>query len=397
MKRAIAIFICFSSLSAYSQFGFSIPADSGRVEIPFEQSNNLIIIPVTFNNDVTLKFILDTSVEYSIISQKYVGDGLGMKYLRKIQLGSAGGEPTFGYSATGAQMSIGAATTSSNHTMLVLENDFMNLSNIARTRVYGVIGYDLFGTFIVEINHSKSKLILHPRNSFKPPKGYDEIPIDVIARKAFLPVDIVFENWDTETKKFQIKTGATHTVLFNSDSNLFHLPARKLEIPLGMGPTGQVEGFVGRVRKLQIGNDEFEDVIASFTKTVIGSTKETGSIGMGILSRFDMLMDFSGSKMYVKKNRAFSKSFEYDLSGMRVDTESENSFVVTHIIPNAPAANAGVQEGDRVISVQGETLTDENLNRLLRLFLDKEGKRIKLVIERNGEQKEISFTLTRLI
>ncbi|MEP5103486.1 MAG: aspartyl protease family protein [Ekhidna sp.] len=398
MRRIfVTILTCLISIPVFCQIGFTIPVDSGKVEIPFEQSNNLIIIPVTFNKKVILKFILDTSVEYSILSQKSVGDQLGMNYMRKVQLGIVNGKPSFGYSANGVQLSIGAATTSTNHSMLVLENDFMNLSNVARTTVHGVIGYDLFGPFVVHLDHSKSKLVLHPKSNFEPPKGYDEVQIDVVARKAFLPAEIVFENWDKEIKKFQIKTGATHTVLFNSDSNLFHLPARKLEIPLGMGPAGPIEGYVGRVRELKIGDDEFEDVIASFTKNEVGNSKETGSIGMGILSRFDMLVDFSGSKLYLRKNREYGKSFEYDLSGMRVDAEGENNFRVTHVIASSPAAKAGVQVGDRVLCIQGEYLTNENLNKLLRLLLEKEGKRIRLEIDRSGQKLEFSFSLVRLI
>ncbi|MEO9485360.1 MAG: aspartyl protease family protein [Ekhidna sp.] len=399
MKRlsAISLLALCISTSVHSQLGFSIPADSGKVEIPFERSNNLIIIPVTINKKVTLKFILDSSVEYSILSQKSIGDELGLNYLRKIRLGSTNGVTNFGYSANGAQLSLGAASTGTNHSMVVLETDFMNLSNAARTPVDGVIGYDLFGAFVVEIDYSDDMIILHPRSSFEPPRGYDEVPLDVVARKAYLPADIVFENWDEETKKFQIKTGATHTVLFNSDSNLFHLPARKLEIPLGMGPSGPVEGYVGRVRELRIGDDEFENVIASFTKSEVGKSNETGSIGMGILSRFDMFLDYQGSRIYIKRNREFTNSFEYDLSGMRVDAESENTFRVTHIVSDSPAAKAGVQVGDRVVSVQGEILTKDNLNELLRIFLEKEGKRVKMEVERRGEIKSVSFTLARLI
>ena len=352
---------------------------------------------MTFNKEVTLRMILDSSVEYCILSQKSVGDQLGVNYLRKIKLGSANGIPNYGYSANGVQLSVGAASTGPSHSMLVLETDFMNLSNVARTDVDGVIGFDLFGAFVVEINHSKNKLVLHPRASFNAPKGFKEVNMDVVARKAYLPADIVFENWDEETKKFQFKTGATHTVLFNSDSNLFHLPARKLEIPLGMGPEGPIQGYVGRVRELSVGGEVFENVIASFTKGEVGKSKETGSVGMGVLSRFDMCVDYGGGKLYLKKNKDFSKSFEYDLSGMRVDADGEMRFNVTHVIANSPASKAGLKVGDQVISIQGEKLTNKNFNKLLRIFLEKEGRRVKMEILQSGERKEVSLILSRLI
>lgn len=399
MKRYLLISLVFLVLSfpTFSQFGFSIPADSGKVEIPFYRSNNLIIVPVTVNKNVVLRFILDSSVEHTILSRKWKGDRLGMNYLRKVKLGSINGEPNYGFSANGVQFSLGAATTSSNHTILVLENDFMNLSNIARMSVDGVIGFDLFGAFVVEIDNSKKNIILHPKSSFKKPKGYSEVPLAISGRKAYVSSDVIFENWDEENKKFQLKTGATHTVLFNSDSNLFHLPARKLEIPLGKGPSGPIEGYVGRVRGMQLGDYSFEDVIASFTKNEVGNKKETGSIGMGILSRFDMCVDYLDGKMYIKKNKEFNKSFEYDLSGMRVDTEDDEVFRVTHLVSDSPASKAGVQVGDRVVSIQGQALNNENFNELLSIFLEKESKRVKIEIDRGGEVREVSFVLRRLI
>lgn len=399
MKKVLSLtlFIFIVSSSSFGQLGFSIPADSGKVELTLEESNDLIILPVTINNKVTLKFILGSSVEYSILSRKALGDELGLNYVRKIQLGSVDGNPNFAYSANGAQLSIGAAKTGDNHPMLVLENDFMNLSNIARTRVDGVIGYDLLGSFIVEVNRTRKKIVLHPKASFEVPNGYWEVPIEVVARKAYMPANIVFENWERETKKFQIKTGATHTVLFNSDSNIFHLPARKLEVPLGMGPTGQITGYVGRVREFKMGDAEFENVVASFTKNVIGKGNETGSIGAGILSRFDLIIDYSGNRMLIRRNKKYGSDFEYDLSGMRVDSDGGGNFFVAHVIPNSPAAKAGIKEGDRVLSIQGQALTENNLNELLKVFLEKKGRRVKMEIEKDGRATEVSFTLIRLI
>ena len=400
MKKTILFFIfLFGLVFAYAQMGFSIPADSGKVEVPFKRSNNLIIIPLTFNNEVTLEFILDSSVEYSILTDKTIGDAFGMNYLRRISLGSVNGEPSYGHAANGIKLSIGAATTQENHAMLVLDYDFMNLSNLARTRVYGVIGYDLLGSLVVKIDNSKNKLILYPKEGYDAPRGYDALPLTLKARKAFISTDITFENWDKEMKTFQIKTGATHTILFNSDSNLFHLPSHKLEIPLGIGPSGPIEGYVGRVREMSIASFMFEDIIASFTKNEVGSNKETGSIGMGVLSRFDVIFDYSGSKMYLKRNKNFSNTFEYDLSGLKIDSNPDNPdiFEVSHLINNSPASKAGINVGDRILSIQGEKLTNENSNRLLGSFLRKAGRKIRVQIQRDDEVIETSFTLVSMI
>ena len=49
-----------STLPLFSQNGFNLPPGQRQVDIPFEYSNNFIILTVNFNGILPLKFIFDT-------------------------------------------------------------------------------------------------------------------------------------------------------------------------------------------------------------------------------------------------------------------------------------------------------------------------------------------------
>lgn len=82
----------------------------------------------------------------------------------------------------------------------------------------------------------------------------------------------------------------------------------------------------------------------------------------------------------------------YQGIGMEVGMRNEQIQVISPI-ENTPAAEAGLQAGDVVVAVDGETTTDMNLNEAVDLMRGKEGTSVTIKVERKGEVKE--FTLKR--
>ncbi len=173
------------------------------------------------------------------------------------------------------------------------------------------------------------------------------------------------------------------------------MPPRKIETILGRGNAGEVTGQVGRVREVKIGKFIFENPIASFTDKQIEGVNRN-SVGMGFLGRFNMIVDFNNAKLYLKPNRDYNDSFEFDMSGIRIAPSGEK-FVISYVLPDSPAEEAGIKEGDQVISIEGELLTTENLNEITSVFSSKPKKKVTLTVIRDGQEKEISFRLVRFI
>lgn len=378
------------------QMGLRLPADSTYSEIPFEVHNGLIVIEVIVNGKAKLNFILDSSIEHTILTSKTIGDDVGLNYLRKLKLGSGPDGDLFGYAANELNISLGYGVDSGdNHSMMVLESDFMGLGTIAETTVHGLIGRDVFGPFIVQPDYQEGVLVLHDPASFKVPSGYQGVPMQFDGGRPFIQVESIFENWDDLSESFQLKTGAPHTILYDSPNNIFHIPPKKIETVLGVSSGGKMIGYVGRIREIKIGEFAFESPIGSFT-----DQQERGqnraSIGMGLLNRFDFIIDFQGATLFLKPNRSFSDNFEYDMSGFKVD-KVNGAYVVNFVQENSPAKRAGLQAEDRILSINDLELTEDNFETAYAIFKKRPNQKVNVLVERRGEQKTISFKLVRFL
>jgi M6 family metalloprotease-like protein len=70
----------------------------------------------------------------------------------------------------------------------------------------------------------------------------------------------------------------------------------------------------------------------------------------------------------------------------------EGGIVLGDVVPDGPAAKAGLRGGDRLVKVAGRAVPDFNaLSRLVRSH--KPGERIEVVLEREGEERSVEVTL----
>lgn len=388
------------------QMGFDFPKGSKKIRIPFEKHNNLIIIPLILNDLATLKFIVDTGVEHPILTEKSIGDGLQLKYARKLSYNQNSPNPINTFICTSIKMELpGGVVSEGNQAIMVLEQDYFNLRSTTAPDVYGMIGYDLFRRFIVEINNVDQVMTLHEPTSFEPPKNYAKVPLKIVKSKPYVTTNVTFENWQKIDTDLMVDTGASHAILFDDDSTSFFLPAHSLEVPIGRNFNGEIKGYMGRVRQMFVNEFLFEDPLASFATSedlyVISENKLAGggAIGGELLSRFNYVLDYHNKVLYLKKNGDFSNKFEYDMSGITFQRGGINfeRFEVSEVRDNSPAANAGIQKGDIVKSINGETVNDDNFSYYVSLFRSKPGKKVSMQVLRGKEEVNVLFKLARLI
>jgi hypothetical protein len=69
--------------------------------------------------------------------------------------------------------------------------------------------------------------------------------------------------------------------------------------------------------------------------------------------------------------------------------------LITGVVPNMPAADAGIKAGDRIRKVDGKEAKDLNMPQLLELIRGPAGAKVTIEVERQGETNPLSFTLDR--
>jgi hypothetical protein len=265
MKRILLVIFSAISYSAVAQLGFTLADGATKVQIPIEIHNNLVVVPVIVNNQLPLKFIVDTGVRTSILTQKVYSDILHLAYSKKYTISGAGGVNTVNAYITNNVTLDLPGVHGRGHAMLVLETDYLELRNTLGSDVHGILGYELFSRFVVKIDYDAKILTLMAPNKFKPRKKYTRLPITVEDTKPYYVAEVKINDTTSVSAKLMIDTGASHGLFLDTESNdKIIIPEKNISCVIGRGLGGLIIGKTARINCLRIGRYEVNDMIANF-------------------------------------------------------------------------------------------------------------------------------------
>jgi len=387
------------------KLGFVLPEGSRKLTVPFELNNNLIIIKVLLNNAIPLKFILDTGIRTTVLTEKTFTDLLNLTYSRKITIPGVGGVKLVdAYVTNNVTLGINGMV-GRGHALIVLDEDLLQLKNYLGSSVHGILGYELFSRFVVEVNYSSKQVTFHNPSDYRKRKRFTEFDIEVIDTKPYLMADFTLKDSTMHKGRFMLDTGASHSFLIDEKSNSkFYIPQPNIYSHLGRGLGGELFGHIARINTVSISKFSFDDVITTFPEaasyeTEFIRTTRTGTIGGGILSRFHVIFDYINEKIYLKKGRSYKKPFEYNLSGLVIRAKGLrlNTYEIVEIRDGCAAQLAGVLPGDIILMINGEHTKELNLDKVLGLVNLKANKSVRLVVLRNGQKTKLFFKLERQV
>ena len=402
--------LCFGqqdkkAFSEAQQLGFVLPNGLDKVTIPFDIYNNLIVIDIILNKSLPLKFVLDTGVRTSVLTEKTLSDLLHLKYARKITIPGAGGKKLVdAFVVNNVSITIGEIE-GHGHALLVLETDLLQLKNFLGVNVHGILGYELFSRFVVDINYDKKTITFSNPETFKVKKKFVALPIVVEDTKPYIEASFIIRGSKVIKGKFMLDTGASHTMLLDGrSSDEIYTPEPYISTTLGRGLAGDIYGEVARIDKMWVDKYIFEGVIATFpnAETYLFSLENNfrnGTFGGGMMMRFHIIFDFVNSKIYIRKGNSYRRSFEYNLSGVIVTAQGVylREYEIDNVRKNSAAAEAGLIIGDKITKINGYDTAELNLEEVMGRLNNKVDKRIRLVVKRDGKTVYIRYKLSRLI
>lgn len=423
-------------LLLFSQQKFTIAGGKNTETVKFKLVNNLIILPVKVNG-VQLSFILDSGVNKPILFNLTESDSLEVKNIEEIFLKGLGdGDPIKAFRSRGNLVAIEKAISVNQDIFIVLDQG-INFSPRVGFPVHGIIGYDIFRDFVVEINYGSKSIKLHNPETYKY-RNCDKcetLPIEVSQSKAFLTADIEVEENKSITAKLLIDTGSSDALwLFKNEEKQLQIPDKSFEDFLGRGLSGSIFGSRTRVKSLRLGGFELNNAKAAFPDSLSivhlkNFKNRDGSVGAEVLKRFNIIFDYPQGKVTLKKNGNFKAPFKYNMSGveiqhngLRLVREFEGSFgnifkdpndtsgaiqiftnkfkmqlyplfEIAEIRPNSPAELAGLRKGDILISVNRKPTYRYSLQEVSEYLNEADGKLLRLVVERDGKELIFSFEL----
>ncbi|MBT8210931.1 MAG: aspartyl protease family protein [Eudoraea sp.] len=406
-------------------------------KVHFELINNLVIIPMEING-AELTFILDSGVSKPILFNLYDQDSLQLNNVSEITINGLGeGTPIKALRSYGNNFRLKGLKNNNQQVYVVLDKE-MNFSTSLGIPVHGIIGYDLFKDFVVDINYGSKVIKFIDPEQYTPKTGkkYETLPLTIHRNKAFVTGEVQLKNEPNIPVKLLVDTGSSDAIwLFQDQKKGLGIPDKNYEDYLGKGLNGHIFGKRTRVKSLKIGSFTLTDAKAAFPNMeCFGSYTDlgdrNGSVGGEVLRRFNIVFNYPQKQITIRKNGNFKLPFQYNLSGLELQhngmryiaeriadakgmiSDDSQTFgnvqilmqnttrlslvpeiVVSGIRAGSPAAQAGLKEGDVILAVNGKNVYRYKLQEVLKMINEKEGKRVKLLIERLNKDLVFSFVL----
>ena len=289
----------------------------------------------------------------------------------------------------------------------ILKNDVFELSSYAGLPIHGLIGYELFSSFTVRISYSLSVITMYRSDKPYVLRKGSRIPITIDDKKPYMMAEIRLSNGEKIKAKLIIDTGAGHPISLETyNGKPFDVPEVNIAANLGVGLTGAITGYIGRVPSITLGKYKLENVIASFpSHSSVGSrlmnVERNGNMGNNILKRFDVVFDYARQTMYLRPSSFLKEPFEHDMSGMELASAAPeyNRVIVTRVEPFSPAEYLGLQKEDEIVSINFKPVKDMSMQEIDNLFRSKNDRSFILDIVRNKgkEHERVILTLARRI
>jgi predicted aspartyl protease len=403
----VFVFMILPHLLKSSAQSHPLLGEQNEIILPFDYYQGFIIVDIIFHKKIPLKFILDTGAENSVLLKKQFAEILKIPYSKRIKLlGSDMNRDVFAHVCNGISLQlVNTQTIKSN--IIVLEEDMVFLEEYIGKQIDGILGAEFFRGLILKINYKRMEITISNPNTYNYKKlnKHQSYDLEIINSKPYLDCKTSVLPGKETVSKLLLDTGASLTTMFhhNTDSLLI-LPEQIIKGSLGKGLGGEIDGFVGRIHKLNIGTFEFNNLVSSFQDLediILKADKviRNGLIGNHLLERFDVVIDFHQSKLYLKAHKNYNKDFEYDKSGITLYAFGEhlNEYYIRHIVEGSPAAEAGLLPGDIIKKVGFWSYKWLNVNKINKKLAGKSGKKITFKILRNGEKLSKTIILRDLL
>ena len=438
-KFILLLLIFFTSLTVEAQGKFRI-VDNGKesVSTSFLLVNNIVVISAEVNGR-KLSFLLDTGVRKTMLFNLKIKDSLQLRNVAKLQLRGLGeGNSINALKSHGNYFKL-KGIVNADLALFVITDDLFDLSAKMGMDIHGIIGGDLFSDFVVKINYGTQKITFYNPDSYDTPdcKGCETFPLDFYNNKPF--IDIIVQNH--LGKEFPVKLlidsgGGDSLWLFPHSSPDIVIGEKHFDDFLGKGLNGDILGKRSRIKRIRIGSFEFEDATVSYPDStsilrVHANKDRNGTLGAGLLKRFVVIMNYQKHQITLKKNRKFYKApFLYNKSGIELVFGGEMlvkehkakfnetregqygtitdifysfglaykpSYKISMVREGSPAHFAGLMMGDIVLEVNGKEAYNLKMEQIISMLSQKDDKKIKILVDRNGEHLWYEFYLKSLL
>ncbi len=379
---------------------YKMLTDNGRAEIPF----------TIFRGDIHFSAEINGRKVHMLLDDGYMWDqllfwgspevdSLGFQYDGEINVGGGDVDENTLLSKTASGITVTLPGVEFSEQTAII-TPYSSGNSVMWSGSVGQFSASFFKHFIVDINFDKMILTLIERDKFE----YSGKEAEVFWKQSefgiwIIPAKMSLADGREISLDFAMDLGYNSQLEVKTyGENTIPVPKQALPKTFGRNILGETtSGFLGRMPQIEIGGYKIDDVIVNYVDGKPGKQKTYECmIGLGLLSRFNLIFDIYGQRMLIEPNKSFNDLFEHDMSGL-VMSKGQNKFYTVHKVHNnSPASETGLKEGDKISQINGKDVSEYKRSDLETLFLQ-EGKTIKLRLLQNSAEKEVSIKLRRII
>jgi len=364
-------------------------------EIPIEVIDGTIYIEVNINESKTKKrFIFDTGATTDLIDS-ISAIKLGVKANHSQSVLGAASAKQYKIALNQKIKLSDSIEITDNHLVIA---DLTKLKS--RKDFDGIIGHSLIDKYIVDIDYDNNKMKLYDKENEVDTKGYQEIKLGSGLPIPQFEISFNIESGETFKGKILFDTGASLELLVNSSFVEQHNLSSKFKHKvINEINSLSTESKIERVAIQSMNIEGFElgemPIGLSYSKSgVIASYGLLGVLGAKVISRFNFIIDYNSSSIYLKPNKYFHQNFDFPVTDFKIQNQ-EGYITVKFIDKNCPFYIKGLRKGDRILSINDNESNDiEDFKKML----NTEGLDVSITFLNNESIiKKIHQKLNRLL
>src|SRR5579863_1278829 len=359
--------------------------------VPVSVELGAIIVDVRINGRGPFPMMFDTGAENAVTEETAAALGLKTEG-SETALDSGGGKVSIAFTHLETVHLGDAELTNQRFGVLALPRYLTDRGS--RPPLAGFIGYGLLERFAVRLNYQDGTLTLKPGSDFHYDGSGTPIPLTLAGKTPAVPGAA-----DGISAMFMVDTGSSGALTlrrgFVTDNGLDTRHPSALHIK-SLGASGPFEAILMRLDSFGVAESRIDRPATRYASSDTAGfpfTDVDGSIGYEILRQFVITFDYPHRTLWFEHSSAFGTRTGQGSAGFQAITVGGVGFNVTTVLPSTAAAEAGMQVGDVISRIDGQSTKSMSLNEFAGLIRQPVGTEVHLSIIRDSVERSIVLTL----
>jgi len=284
--------------------GDTEPSSSCVHEVVYEPFAGLILVSVTIADSPPLDFVLDSGATQSSLTDPLLARFLGLEVT---EVGLARGVgPGATRVAVAEDICIRMDGVEVLRTPLVIHDIGTRLEEGAGREIHGFLGADLFARYVVEIDPSNRRLLLHDPETFVYEGRGFQIPVEIVDGRPVVRGAVIIEEGGKEVPvRLMVDTGSSRILALIAKSRRRLRPPAEQRTGASVGVVGETEVRLASTYEFRLG-----PVVGKRVETAwLGGHELPGArsiedlngiLGNRFLSRMRVVFDYRGGRLILE-------------------------------------------------------------------------------------------------